>query len=178
MSQRELSLALKAIYRFVAYNSCIHVGATTDAQRLSTEHTRLGNIRQSPQKSPLGVIHPNHHHNKEIVMAPVKTPKCPSCNTSDFVVLDNTGEKVGTTVGVGAGAVGGYTGATGGAAAGAAIGSIVPGVGTAAGALVGGILGALSGGAVGGAVGNKVGEQIDKARKQFKCNKCGREIAG
>jgi len=123
------------------------------------------------------VIHPNHHH-KEIVMAALRIPKCPSCNTSDFVVLDNTGEKVGTTVGVGAGAFGGYTGATGGAAAGAAIGSIVPGIGTAAGAVVGGILGALGGGAAGGAVGNKVGEQIDKARKQFKCNKCGRAIAG
>ncbi|MCU8474776.1 hypothetical protein M2G39_22625, partial [Vibrio vulnificus] len=98
-------------------------------------------------------------------------PKCPKCETFEYVVLVNTGEVVGT-------ATGAVAGAASGAAAGAAIGSFFPGLGTAIGAAAGGLIGALTEGAAGAAVGNKVGEQIDKARKTYKCNKCSSEIDG
>ncbi len=105
-------------------------------------------------------------------------PKCPKCETSEYVVLVNTGEVVGTATGAAAGAAAGYGGAASGAAAGAAIGSFFPGLGTAIGAAAGGLIGALTGGAAGAVVGNKVGEQIDKARKTYKCNKCSSKIDG
>ena len=105
--------------------------------------------------------------------------KCPSCETTEYVVLSSTGETVGTIAGAAGGAAAGYGGAAGGAATGAAIGSaFFHGIGTVVGAVAGGIMGALTGAGVGGAIGNKVGEQIDKARKSFVCNKCKTQISG
>ena len=38
-------------------------------------------------------------------------PKCPHCETNDYVVLKKTAERVGTAVGAGAGAAAGAAGA-------------------------------------------------------------------
>ncbi|MDF3917538.1 hypothetical protein P3W43_01570 [Salinicola salarius] len=114
----------------------------------------------------------------ELIVMPSEKPKCPACDTADHVYLKNTVEKAGTTIGAGAGAVSGYTGATSGAAAGAAIGSFVPLVGTFIGGIAGGIVGGLAGAGTGAYVGNKVGEQVDKAFKNYKCNRCEKEFQG
>ena len=115
---------------------------------------------------------------KEACMSPAEKPTCPTCKSKEYVVLINTGEVAGTVIGTAGGAAAGYGGAAAGAATGAAIGSIIPGIGTAIGAVAGGIMGALTGAAAGGVIGNKVGEQIDKARRLYKCNKCGVEVSG
>jgi hypothetical protein len=129
-----------------------------------------------------------HNHNQretqkqEMVMSEMEKPMCPKCGTKDYVVLNNTGEKLGTGVGVVAGAALGWSGASGGATLGATLGSVVPFVGTivgaTAGAIAGGVLGALSGATAGGVTGNLAGEQVDKANKLFRCNKCSSEMPG
>jgi transcription elongation factor Elf1 len=116
--------------------------------------------------------------NKENDMATFKTPKCPVCASAECVVMINTGEKVGTAIGLSAGEAGEYSETFTGASMGAANVSFVPVIGTALSAVVVGIIGALARGAAGGTAGKIVGHQVDRSRKTFRCNKCGRVISG
>lgn len=50
------------------------------------------------------------------------SPKCPYCETNDYVVLEKKFSKAGTVVGGVAGAAGATSGGAGGAATGAAVG--------------------------------------------------------
>lgn len=105
----------------------------------------------------------------------ITTPKCPKCKTSDFVVLVNTGEKVGAAVGGTAAAAGGFAAA---AAATSAIPSPASKIASALVALAPRIAAAVSAGTVGVYAGAKLGEGVDKSRKLFKCNNCDRLISG
>ena len=89
-------------------------------------------------------------------------PKCPQCETNEYVRFVKTFSKVG--------------GADGIAAAGAMIGSVVPFVGTVAGGFFGGILGFLGGALTGHKLGKKIGKQVDETRGLYRCEKCGKEF--
>lgn len=109
----------------------------------------------------------------------LNVPKCPHCETNEYVILKSTCKSAGTLIGAGAGYIGATSGASSGAVAGAAIGSFVPLLGTAIGAVTGGVLGGLLGAAGGAKIGSEVGEVIDKnVINTYKCNKCGREFEG
>jgi hypothetical protein len=87
-------------------------------------------------------------------------PICPECNSTDYVVLVNTNQKVGTAFG-------------------GAIGFIVTVVRTGITIALGGPGRALAGLLAGAAVGNKVGELIDRNIVcLYKCNRCGKEFEG
>jgi len=105
-------------------------------------------------------------------------PKCPKCETSEFVVLINTGEKVGTGVGAIAGGATTTLGTTGGAEIGASVGLIAGPAGAVIGSVAGGIIGFLVGATAGGIVGKKTGEIIDNSRSLYQCNKCNNEFNG
>jgi hypothetical protein len=100
-------------------------------------------------------------------------PKCPRCNTNEYVTLDDEWEKSGKRVGAVAGGIAVGAGLVDGAALGATIGSIIPGAGTliggAAGAVVGTILGVITGATAGAKAGEYIGKALDHG---YKCNKC------
>lgn len=78
------------------------------------------------------------------------TPKCPQCESNQYVVLEKTFKKVGTAAG-----------AVAGASIGASIGTaLLPGFGT------------VVGGALGGMIANR--EKTDKMMGTYRCEKCGK----
>ena len=106
-------------------------------------------------------------------------PKCPHCETSEYVVLVKKAEEVSTIAGAGVGAAGAAMSKTAGEETEKIVRATIGGaVGAVAGAAINGIMTILGGAATGAVIGNEIGERIDKSRSLYMCNKCGREFKG
>ena len=96
-------------------------------------------------------------------------PKCPNCGTAEYVVLDDSDNKLRTTAG-NDGVVRPLPipKSVRGAALGAAIGTAVPVVGTVIGAVVGGVAGSVVGSISSNSSGNVTATYV--------CQKCHRKF--
>ncbi len=95
-------------------------------------------------------------------------PKCPCCDSAEFVEQKSIAENIGVLTGAGSGVAAAGVGTKSGMIVGATLGSVVPGGGTVVGAGIGAFVGAASG----AFVGKEVGKKIDKWRGKYYCKKC------